>query len=113
MKDVLRLLAGALANFAAISFGIAVYEGDPLGFVLGGYSLFIAAVLAWRAQNEYMDYGVHRRHSDRCYRPNLKLQDQLDFPAPPRRGFLFSLFTFQRAALALPRLFCCSRPARR
>ena len=50
MKDVLKLLAGALANFAAISFGIAVYEGQSLGFVLGGYSLFVAAILVWRAK---------------------------------------------------------------
>ena len=50
MKDVLRLVASALANFAAISFGIAVYQGDPLGFVLGGYAIFAAGIVEWRAR---------------------------------------------------------------
>ena len=49
MKKVLHLLAAFLTNFAAISFGIAVYNGNPLGFVLGGYSLFVGVVLEWRA----------------------------------------------------------------
>ncbi|MBQ7609380.1 MAG: hypothetical protein IJU76_15660 [Desulfovibrionaceae bacterium] len=50
MKEILKLVASALANFAAISFGIAVYQGDPLGFVLGGYTIFAAGVVAWRAR---------------------------------------------------------------
>ena len=58
MKEILKLVASALANFAAISFGIAVYQGDPLGFVLGGYTIFAAGVVHG-GHDEYLAYGIH------------------------------------------------------
>ena len=49
MSNASNILAGAVANFSAISFGIGVFENDATGVVAGVYSLFFAVTIAWEA----------------------------------------------------------------
>lgn len=45
LNDVCKLFAEALGAFAAVSFGVAVFENQTTGIFIGLYSLIIAALL--------------------------------------------------------------------
>lgn len=45
LNDVCKLFAEALGAFAAVSFGVAVFENQNIGIYVGLYALLIAALL--------------------------------------------------------------------
>lgn len=45
LNDICKLFAEALGAFAAVSFGVAIFENQNTGIFVGLYALLIAALL--------------------------------------------------------------------